>query len=420
MLPAALWAGIESLAHFRGWVSCRKKGKKLQIDMDRLDQYSEHDSAAHATVGAGPQTMLYSMHTGLNCIDLFAGAGGFSLAAKRSGINVVAAVEINPKACETYKANLVEEGGTKLYQEDLRKLEPSDIAKSHFSSGVECDLLLGGPPCQGFSVHRINDAGVDDPRNELILRYFQFVSHLKPKIFLMENVPGLLWDRHKSFLDAFYIKGKTAGYKLHAPVVIDARDYGVPQRRKRVFVLGIREDVNLTIDWPPPPTHGNAVAMEKNSTLLPWITADTVFRLPISSSDENDVHMNHSPELAEVFRRTPLNGGSRRDSGRILSCHASHDGHSDVYGRIDPSMPGPTMTTACINPSKGRFVHPTKHHGITLRHAARFQTFPDTFVFKGGLMAGGEQIGNAVPVRLGEALIQTIKKSLLAQKVSDD
>ncbi|MFH1871978.1 MAG: DNA cytosine methyltransferase [Pseudomonadota bacterium] len=391
--------------------------------MDRLDQYSGLDSTTDETAasgGFGPEAIPSSAHAKLNCIDLFAGAGGFSLAAKKSGINVVAAVEINPKACETYTVNLVQEGGTQLYQEDLRKLEPSDIARNHFPEGTECDLLLGGPPCQGFSVHRLNDAGVDDPRNELILRYFKFVRHLKPRVFLMENVPGLLWDRHKSFLDAFYRKGKAAGYKLYAPVVIDARDYGVPQRRKRVFVLGIRKDANLTIDWPPPPTHGNAMAREMDPNLLPWVTATAVFRAPLPVNDENDIHMNHSPELVAVFRRTPPNGGSRRESGRTLSCHTGHDGHSDVYGRIDPSQPGPTMTTACINPSKGRFVHPTKHHGITLRHAARFQTFPDTFVFKGGLMAGGEQIGNAVPVCLAEALIQTIKKALLAQKDSDD
>lgn len=122
--------------------------------------------------------------------------------------------------------------------------------------------------------------------------------------------------------------------------------------------------------------------------------------------------MNHSLELIEVFKSTPLNGGSRRDSGRVLPCHDGHSGHSDVYGRINPSQPGPTMTTACINPSKGRFVHPTEHHGITLRQAARFQTFPDWFVFQGGLMAAGEQIGNAVPIRLGEILLRTIAEGI--------
>lgn len=123
--------------------------------------------------------------------------------------------------------------------------------------------------------------------------------------------------------------------------------------------------------------------------------------------------MNHGPELLDAFKRTPPNGGSRKDSGRILACHKDHDGHKDVYGRIDPTVPAPTMTTACINPSKGRFVHPTEHHGITVRQAARIQTFSDDFVFKGGLTAAGRQIGNAVPVDLGIALIKHIKIHLI-------
>jgi hypothetical protein len=117
---------------------------------------------------------------------------------------------------------------------------------------------------------------------------------------------------------------------------------------------------------------------------------------------ENDRHMNHSSKLTARFQATPKNGGSRRDGPCVLP---GHDGHSDVYGRIDPSLPAPTMTTACINPSKGRFVHPTEPHGITIRQAARLQTFPDHFVFKGGLMAAGVQIGNAVPVALGQRAV---------------
>ncbi|MNF99158.1 putative BsuMI modification methylase subunit YdiO [compost metagenome] len=122
--------------------------------------------------------------------------------------------------------------------------------------------------------------------------------------------------------------------------------------------------------------------------------------------------MNHSEALIELFKNTPINGGSRSDSGRVLKCHQGHGGHSDVYGRINPSKPGPTMTTACINPSKGRFVHPTENHGITLRQAARLQTFPDNFIFSGGLMAAGVQIGNAVPILLGQAIIEKISQAL--------
>ena len=129
--------------------------------------------------------------------------------------------------------------------------------------------------------------------------------------------------------------------------------------------------------------------------------------------------MNHGKDLIEAFKRTPLNGGSRIDSGRVLRCHKDHDGHKDVYGRINPDQPGPTMTTACINPSKGRFVHPTEHHGITVRQAARLQTFPDWFVFSGGLMAGGAQVGNAVPVLLAQTLLEPLKKIIENEKRSE-
>ena len=130
--------------------------------------------------------------------------------------------------------------------------------------------------------------------------------------------------------------------------------------------------------------------------------------------------MNHSPEMIKRFKDTPINGGSRAESGYVLPCHKEHNGHKDCYGRINPGKVGNTMTTACINPSKGRFVHPTEHHGITLRHAARFQTFPDDFVFEGGLIAGGVQIGNAVPATMGEKLLSSIVVALQLQKENED
>jgi DNA (cytosine-5)-methyltransferase 1 len=129
--------------------------------------------------------------------------------------------------------------------------------------------------------------------------------------------------------------------------------------------------------------------------------------------------MTHGAALIEAFRNTPINGGSRKDSGRVLACHRDHDGHKDVYGRIDSRKPAPTMTTACINPSKGRFVHPSEHHGITVRQAARIQTFPEHFTFSGGLMAAGKQVGNAVPVRLGATLIKQLAPLLESARANE-
>ncbi|HEY3277416.1 MAG TPA: DNA cytosine methyltransferase [Syntrophorhabdaceae bacterium] len=361
-------------------------------------------------------------NTNFSCIDLFAGAGGLSLAAMNIGLKVQVAIEKNRHACDTYRHNLIKTNKIPSLYGDILDVSPSFVAKKHFSEGNCCDIVLGGPPCQGFSVHRLNDAGVDDPRNKLILRYFEFVDRLKPKVFLMENVPGILWPRHQEYLNKFYEKARTTGYYLHDPVILDARDFGVPQRRKRVFILGVRNDVPFGTTWPPSPTCGNEKARRENPRLKPWQMARDIFTTPPPPGDMNNYHMTHSLEIVDLFRSTPLNGGSRLQSKRTLPCHKNHTGHKDVYGRINPLQPGPTMTTACVNPSKGRFVHPTEHHGITIRQAARFQTFPDWFTFKGGLIAAGEQIGNAVPIKLGEVLLSNILLGLqkgLSQNLSN-
>lgn len=346
-------------------------------------------------------------------VDLFSGAGGFSLAAMLAGFDVNFAVENDKYAVETYKENILSRDGgqaVKIFEDNILGYCPKKIRKERLGDAT-CDLLLGGPPCQGFSTHRILNSGVDDPRNELILAYFNFVAAMRPRVFLMENVPGILWPRHKVYLERFYQQGKEAGYRVFAPIVLDARDFGLPQRRKRVFVLGLREDVSTALfEWPPKATHCDP--KKPLDDLLSWVSCADVFK-NLPKDDTNDIHMNHGDELIKAFKNTPLNGGSRKDSGRVLACHKTHDGHKDVYGRINPSEPAPTMTTACINPSKGRFVHPVKHHGITVRQAARIQTFPDDFIFKGGLTAAGRQIGNAVPVDLGVILLKHLKAQLI-------
>lgn len=355
-----------------------------------------------------PEPATWEPESRPKAVDLFAGAGGFSLGALSAGINVVAAVEKDQHACTTYEWNLVHTGLTKtrLFQRDILDFDPKTMMAEIGLKRGECHVLLGGPPCQGFSSHRLNDAGVDDPRNRLLLRYFEFVRALRPRFFIVENVPGMLWPRHKSYVDEFKRLSAEAGYDLPEPFTLNARDYGVPQNRKRVFLFGVDRKRSRLRPWPPQPTHFAPAELEsEKANGLSWKPASVVFQTKAPLADPNDIHMNHGPELVKAFLNTPINGGSRFDSGRRLKCHEDHDGHYDVYGRIDPNEPGPTMTTACINPSKGRFVHPTEPHGITLRQAARLQTFPDWFLFAGGLMAGGCQAGNAVPVEMARALL---------------
>jgi len=380
----------------------------------------------------------------LTAIDLFSGAGGFSLAAYNADVDVLAAIEFDGNAAETYKKNLVDRLGvkTKVYAEDITEFDIDSLVNDIEIKKGSLDILLGGPPCQGFSSHRIKDSGKDDPRNELLIRYFDFVEYLKPKAFLVENVPGLLWPRHEKYLSDFLNLAKKHGYTIVAnePLILNARDYGVPQNRRRAFIFGLRNDVmQEDIVWPPSPTH-NKTGNSK------WLTASSAFEKPepiilnnfkkrleekfghskeesaemiaslkwgkkLDPQDSCNLSMTHSETLTKVFENTPLLG-DRDESGRELDCHKNYKGHKDVYGRIYPHIQANTITAGCNNPSKGRFVHPWLNHGITLRHAARIQTFPDDYMFTGGSMAMAKQIGNAVPIKLGEALILKIKSIL--------
>lgn len=382
----------------------------------------------------------------LTAIDLFSGAGGFSLAAHNVGIDVLAAIEFDQNAAETYQKNLVERLGapTQVFAQDITKVDIDSIMRYQGIQKGQLDILLGGPPCQGFSSHRFKDSGKDDPRNALLIRYFDFVEYLKPKAFLVENVPGLLWPRHEKYLNNFLKLAKDHGYQVitGAPLILNAKDYGVPQNRRRAFIFALRNDViRDDIEWPPKATHYKFGDCQ-------WLTASSVFEEPepailnefkrrledkfgysedessktiaslkwgedLEQEDPCNLNMVHSAALTQVFENTPLLGG-RDESGRELNCHKDYKGHKDVYGRIFPHQPSNTITTGCNNPSKGRFVHPWLPHGITLRHAARLQTFPDDYMFTSGSMAMAKQIGNAVPIKLGEALISEISKLLSA------
>jgi len=384
-------------------------------------------------------------------IDLFAGAGGISLGAHQAGVDIVAAIEFDEFAANTYKNNLINTQSnwfsTDLSVSDINSINPVNLKKKlHLSQG-ELDFIFGGPPCQGFSTHRIKNAGVDDPRNELLLKYFEFVHAFKPKVFMVENVAGLLWQRHEDYLKTFLSLAESEGYQIKFCSILNAKDFGVPQNRKRVFILGVNKAFDHDeFTFPPPATH----SAPSDPSLPDWIPASSVFEpipdhikkrfwseyfknkaslsfqqtnqllgsLPtgkaITKDDPGNFHMQPNPAMVERFADTPLNG-SREDAGEKhrLRCHANgYKGHKDVYGRVLIHTPSNTITTGCNNPSKGRFVHPWLNHGITLRHAARLQTFPDWFKFYGNSSQQAKQIGNAVPPLLAKKLIDHICERL--------
>lgn len=378
----------------------------------------------------------------INGIDLFSGAGGFSLAALDLGIEILAAIELDKDACDTYDKNLIQKrkNNIKLINKDIMAISPYELMDSLHLKERELDLIIGGPPCQGFSSHRIKDAGVNDPRNTLLIRYYDFVKVFQPKIFLVENVPGLLWDKHKDYLDKFKELAKSNAYKIIGPLKLNAKDFGVPQNRNRVFILGLREDIFLDdSDWPPSPTHFKdkephwikasevfeappSIILDKISAVLGYEVVQNLKFKKSQHNNENDpnaIHMCHADYMVERFSLTPING-SREDVDFKLPCHSNgYVGHKDVYGRIRLSLPGPTITTGCFNPSKGRFLHPWDNHGITVRQAARFQTFPDDYVFSGGIISQGKQVGNAVPIDLGKILLKSCVEIIINNSQRD-
>lgn len=315
----------------------------------------------------------------LSAIDLFSGCGGLSLGLKSAGYRVVAAVEIDRKAAQTYRLNHPD---VTLFERDITELEPGDVMEVCGIRPGKLDLLAGCPPCQGFSRIRTRNgsASNNDPRNNLAMRFLDFAKELRPRHLLLENVPGLraqpLWRTLKEELVA-------VGYEL-AEEIVDANDYGVPQRRKRLLLLG---------------TLGRAPKVPERSAIKPTVR-DALALVP-ANDQLHDLRVNHSDTALRIIRAIPKDGGSRADlpDSLRLACHARTNGFRDVYGRMHWDRPAPTITSGCHNPSKGRFLHPSEDRAISLREAALLQGFPPSYQFD---LAHGKEsialmIGNALP-----------------------
>lgn len=320
-------------------------------------------------------------------IDLFCGAGGLTVGLKQGGFNVLAGVEFNPVAAETYKMN---HKRNSIYQCDIKELDPYVILKDLGLVVGELDLLAGCPPCQGFSSHRTRNKGssVIDERNDLVFEFIRFVRAMKPKTIMMENVPGLAKDDRieevKSELKelGYYINDKTVQVK-------DAAFFGVPQRRKRMI---LQASLMGFIEEP------------KESSKFVTVQ-DVIGGLESAGSSGDYLHdlpVIRTPKIEKMISLIPKDGGSRRDLDRKywLPCHIrSPNSYLDVYGRMSWKKVSPTITGGCTSPSKGRFIHPEFDRAITLREAALLQTFPKNYKFS---LARGKDfvalmVGNALP-----------------------
>jgi DNA (cytosine-5)-methyltransferase 1 len=334
-------------------------------------------------------------------IDLFCGAGGLSLGLTAAGMRIAGAFEMDARAVATYSKNL----GAHVFEVDVRDLDARAVRRLAGLRRGEPTVLAGGPPCQGFSVQRRGDG--DDPRNALVLDFLRLVDELAPAIFVMENVPAL--QKRAEFAD-FTARVDELGYVLHASV-LDAADFGVPQRRRRLVAVGERRSRRMGFSFPG--------RVDQRRTVR-----DAIGDLPspIDNGEEARLIANHELGNVSALNRQRISfvpeGGGRADIPEELRlpCHrvsVEKAGHRGVYGRLSWDAPAGTITTKCNSFTRGRFAHPSEDRNITMREAARLQGFPDEFVFLGSRVDVAHQIGNAVPpplaLAIGEAIVRALE-----------
>lgn len=320
-------------------------------------------------------------------IDLFCGAGGLTVGLQDAGFDVIAGVEISKSAIETYSLN---HKNHEVYNVDIRKLSPNKVLKDLGLKKGELDLLAGCPPCQGFSTHRTRNkvTSIDDIRNDLVFEFVRFVKGMMPKTIMMENVPGLAKDER---MYQVRIELMSLGYIFDETTVVvrDAADYGVPQRRRRMIMLASRF----------------GKVEEPKKVITRKTVRDAISKLKEPGSSNDDLHdwlVKRSDKVQKMISLVPKNGGSRSDLPKKywLPCHLKRPkSYQDVYGRMTWDDVAPTITGGCHQPSKGRYIHPDKDRGITLREAALLQTFPKSYKFSmsKGKDAIALMIGNALP-----------------------
>ncbi|MCO8127272.1 DNA cytosine methyltransferase [Acidimicrobiia bacterium EGI L10123] len=344
----------------------------------------------------------------IRTVDLFAGAGGLSLGFHLAdlGFTPVYAVEHDSAAAATFRRNF----GCEVFADDIEY-------GPHYP---EAELMIGGPPCQGFSpLGRDRDDESRAQLNGLWKHYLDAVRTLRPKAFVIENVPE--FQRSAQFAELLRLLQEDDDlrpYRHAAYGVLNAADYGVPQNRRRGIMVAVRDSEPLP--WPPPPTHG-----AESATGAPHVTVKkAIGDLPsrtkgfdpcISDDGAQHLHFGRRPTAISMERyRTIPPGGNRFDLMALRpditpACWLNKPtGTTDVMGRMWWEKPSPTIRTEFFKPEKGRYLHPTANRVISHREAARLQSFPDSYVFEGTKIQIARQIGNAVPPLLGKAIAEYV------------
>jgi len=377
-------------------------------------------------------------------VDLFAGAGGITLGFEQAGFDILAAVELDPIHCAIHHFNFP---FCSVLCKSVEDVTGTEIRNTSKIGNREIDVVFGGSPCQGFSV--IGKRALSDPRNGLLFHFYRLITELKPKYFVLENVPGLTLGMHRQFLLEIIEKLQYSGYKVETNYqILNAANYGVPQSRARLFLLGCRQDLPLP-QYPQPQTQPAKFQKSKYLVFredLPHTPTvwDAIGDLPevelireLLHQDWANVKYGKSSDYSGKLRCSKVDphnyGYKRRFNSRILTSSIRTQHGKESMLRFEQTLPGTTEaisrfhklekygicnTLRAGTPShKGSFtaprpIHPSSPRCITVREAARLHSYPDWFRFHVTKWHGFRQVGNSVPPLLARAVATEIIRAL--------
>lgn len=341
----------------------------------------------------------------LNAIDLFSGAGGLHMGFEKAGFGIKLCIDNDNLVEKTHKRNFP---NIPIINRDIRKVSVDEI-KTYIGNET-LDVIIGGPPCQGFSTigHRASSDPekryAHDARNELVLVYAKLIKELRPKFIVMENVKGILTLDKGAYLKGVMSTIHEAGYNAEYHL-INMADYGVPEIRYRVIIIGNR--VGLPAKFPPK-DHSD----DPNDDLPPWNSCGPVLEDLVNLPDMpefNHVALKHTKKNIERYKLIPQGGRLPEDA---LPPDLYRKNFGNTFKRLDPKRPALTMV-----PGNDAFpIHPTLNRSLTVREAARIQTFPDWMIFEGNRRQQGHQVGNAVPPVFSYKLACFIKDQIRTAK----
>ena len=331
----------------------------------------------------------------IKAIDFFCGAGGLTRGLLDAKISVVAGVDNDNRIRKTYESN---NKPSRFIASDIKDVDIDALREELDICPKEPTLYAACTPCQPFST--LNTMHAVDKRKSLLLDFATIVEQAPPDYIIVENVPGLSNAVGKDIYESFKKTLKKHGFRIDAEM-LDAKEFGVPQTRKRFILVASRHGH---------PRLPNPTTKERFKTVR-----DSIRKFPaIAHGQCSDSYKNHlarelRPHHLRIVEAVPVNGGSRKDvadTSILLKCHQKNPGaHKDVFGRMSWDLPAPTLTCRCTDVYCGRFIHPAQHRGISLREAAALQTFDDQYEFFGdSILEQARQIGNAVPVSLAKLL----------------